>query len=84
MKLLTVLGVHLQLINAATVSRAIMARGDIEETIGLIGQQHFGTNMSEVAFKQSLPPTTSCTHRRPELTSDWLTQNKITRSLVND
>ena len=51
MKVLTVLGARPQFIKAATVSRVIKARDDIEEIIVHTGQ-HFDTNMSEVFFKQ--------------------------------
>jgi UDP-GlcNAc3NAcA epimerase len=51
MKLLTILGARPQFIKAATVSRAIKARGDIEEIIVHTGQ-HFDANMSDVFFEQ--------------------------------
>ena len=51
MKLLTVLGARPQFIKAATVSRAITARDDIEEIIVHTGQ-HFDANMSDVFFEQ--------------------------------
>ena len=51
MKLLTVLGARPQFIKAATVSRAIKARDDIEEVIVHTGQ-HFDANMSDVFFEQ--------------------------------
>jgi len=51
LKVLTVLGARPQFIKAATVSRVIKARDDIEEIIVHTGQ-HFDTNMSEVFFKQ--------------------------------
>jgi UDP-GlcNAc3NAcA epimerase len=51
MKILTILGARPQFIKAAAVSRAIHARGDIEETIVHTGQ-HFDTNMSDVFFEQ--------------------------------
>lgn len=51
MKILTVLGARPQFIKAATVSRAIKARDDIEEVIVHTGQ-HFDANMSEVFFEQ--------------------------------
>jgi UDP-GlcNAc3NAcA epimerase len=51
MKVLSVLGARPQFIKAATVSRAIKQRGDIEEVIVHTGQ-HFDANMSEVFFEQ--------------------------------
>jgi len=51
MKLLTVLGARPQFIKAATVSRAVKARDDIEEIIVHTGQ-HFDANMSDVFFEQ--------------------------------
>jgi UDP-GlcNAc3NAcA epimerase len=51
MKVLTVLGARPQFIKAATVSRAIKARDDIEEIIVHTGQ-HFDTNMSDIFFEQ--------------------------------
>jgi UDP-GlcNAc3NAcA epimerase len=51
MKVLTVLGARPQFIKAATVSRAIKARDDIEEVIVHTGQ-HFDANMSDVFFEQ--------------------------------
>ena len=51
MKLLTILGARPQFIKAATVSRAIKARDDIEEIIVHTGQ-HFDANMSDVFFEQ--------------------------------
>ena len=51
MKLLTVLGARPQFIKAATVSRAITVRGDIEEIIVHTGQ-HFDAGMSDVFFEQ--------------------------------
>jgi UDP-GlcNAc3NAcA epimerase len=51
LKVLTVLGARPQFIKAATVSRAIKARDDIEEIIVHTGQ-HFDANMSDVFFEQ--------------------------------
>ena len=51
MKLLTVIGARPQFIKAATVSRAVRARDDIEEIIVHTGQ-HFDANMSDVFFEQ--------------------------------
>ncbi len=51
MKILTVLGARPQFIKAATVSRAIKARDDIEEIIVHTGQ-HFDSSMSDVFFEQ--------------------------------
>jgi UDP-GlcNAc3NAcA epimerase len=51
MKLLTILGARPQFIKAATVSRAIQSRDDIEEIIIHTGQ-HFDANMSDVFFEQ--------------------------------
>ena len=51
MKLLTILGARPQFIKAATVSRAINTRDDIEEIIVHTGQ-HFDANMSDVFFEQ--------------------------------
>ena len=51
MKILTILGARPQFIKAATVSRAIKACDDIEETIVHTGQ-HFDANMSDVFFEQ--------------------------------
>lgn len=48
---MTILGARPQFIKAATVSRAIQARNDIEEIIIHTGQ-HFDANMSEVFFEQ--------------------------------
>lgn len=51
MKLLTIIGARPQFIKAATLSRAILARDDIEEIIAHTGQ-HFDANMSDVFFEQ--------------------------------
>lgn len=51
LKILTILGARPQFIKAATVSRAIQARDDIEEVIVHTGQ-HFDANMSDVFFEQ--------------------------------
>ena len=51
MRILTVLGARPQFIKAATVSRAIKSRDDIEEIIVHTGQ-HFDANMSDVFFEQ--------------------------------
>ncbi len=51
MKILTVLGARPQFIKAATVSRALAARNNIEEFIVHTGQ-HFDKNMSEVFFNE--------------------------------
>lgn len=51
MKLLTMLSARPQFIQAATASRAIKARDDIEEIIVHTGQ-HFDANMSDTFFEQ--------------------------------
>lgn len=51
MKILTVLGARPQFIKAATISRVIEARSDIEEIIVHTGQ-HFDPSMSDVFFNQ--------------------------------
>ena len=51
MKIFTVLGARPQFIKAASVSRAIAAYSDIEETIVHTGQ-HFDANMSDIFFDQ--------------------------------
>jgi UDP-GlcNAc3NAcA epimerase len=50
-KILTILGTRPQFIKAATVSRAIQTRDDLDEIIVHTGQ-HFDTNMSDVFFEQ--------------------------------
>ncbi|WOJ96934.1 UDP-N-acetyl glucosamine 2-epimerase [Congregibacter brevis] len=55
-KILTILGARPQFIKAATVSRALKSRNDLEEVIVHTGQ-HFDANMSEVFFDQlDIPP----------------------------
>jgi UDP-GlcNAc3NAcA epimerase len=55
LKIFTVLGARPQFIKAATVSRALKARNDIQEIIVHTGQ-HYDANMSEVFFDQlSIP-----------------------------
>ena len=49
MKLLTVLGARPQFIKAATISRLIKKKNDIEEIIVHTGQ-HFDNNMSNIFF----------------------------------
>ena len=49
MKILTILGARPQFIKAATVSRAIKARGDMEEVIVHTGK-HFDASMTDVFF----------------------------------
>ncbi len=51
MKILTVLGARPQFVKAATVSRVIKERNDIQEIIVHTGQ-HFDVNMSDVFFEQ--------------------------------
>jgi len=50
-KILTVVGARPQFIKAATVSRALLSRGDISEAILHTGQ-HFDANMSDVFFSE--------------------------------
>ena len=50
-KILTILGARPQFIKAATVSRAMHARDDVEEIITHTGQ-HVDANMSDVFFEQ--------------------------------
>lgn len=51
MKILTVIGARPQFIKAATLSRVIRERDDIEEVIVHTGQ-HFDNNMSSIFFEQ--------------------------------
>jgi UDP-GlcNAc3NAcA epimerase len=51
LRMLTVVGARPQFVKAAAVSRAVAARGDIDEVIVHTGQ-HFDANMSEVFFEQ--------------------------------
>lgn len=51
MKILTILGARPQFIKAASVSRVIKGRDDIEEIILHTGQ-HFDVNMSDIFFEQ--------------------------------
>lgn len=51
MKILTVLGARPQFIKAATISRLIKKKNDIEEIIVHTGQ-HFDNNMSDIFFDQ--------------------------------
>ncbi len=51
MKILTVIGARPQFIKAATLSRFIRNRDDIEEVIVHTGQ-HFDANMSSIFFEQ--------------------------------
>ena len=51
MKLLTVFGAYPEFIKAATASRAIKVRGDIEEII-FHTDQHLDANVSHVFFEQ--------------------------------
>lgn len=55
MKILTVIGARPQFIKAATVSRQIALRSDIEENILHTGQ-HFDSNMSDIFFDELLIP----------------------------
>ncbi|MCK0097480.1 UDP-N-acetylglucosamine 2-epimerase (non-hydrolyzing) [Yoonia sp. F2084L] len=55
MKLLTVIGARPQFIKAATVSRAVAGRDDVNEVIVHTGQ-HYDANMSDVFFEElSIP-----------------------------
>lgn len=51
MKILTVIGARPQFIKAATVSRQIAQRSDLEETLVHTGQ-HYDTNMSDIFFEE--------------------------------
>ena len=51
MKILTIIGARPQFIKAATLSRVIRGRDDIEEVIVHTGQ-HFDANMSSIFFEQ--------------------------------
>ena len=51
MKLVTILGARPQFVKAATVSRALLDAGDIEEILVHTGQ-HFDVNMSDVFFEE--------------------------------
>ena len=55
MKLLTIIGARPQFIKAATVSRAVAARDDINEVIVHTGQ-HYDANMSDIFFDELAIP----------------------------
>ncbi|MDY6915759.1 MAG: UDP-N-acetylglucosamine 2-epimerase (non-hydrolyzing) [Candidatus Cloacimonadota bacterium] len=55
MKLLTIIGARPQFIKAATVSRVVAKKDDIQEIIVHTGQ-HFDDNMSEIFFQQMQIP----------------------------
>jgi UDP-GlcNAc3NAcA epimerase len=55
MKLLTIIGARPQFIKAATVSRVVAEKDDVQEIIVHTGQ-HFDDNMSEVFFQQMQIP----------------------------
>lgn len=51
MKILTVVGARPQFVKAATVSRVVGERGDVQEVIVHTGQ-HFDVNMSDIFFEE--------------------------------
>jgi UDP-GlcNAc3NAcA epimerase len=55
MKLVTIIGARPQFIKAATVSRAVAARGDVREIIVHTGQ-HYDVNMSDIFFEELAIP----------------------------